>query len=316
MAQKELRNISLKQMQNLLQEFNEPDIKVHINRNVAVMKRVVPSLAQHISEQPFVMDEMRVMLVKNGHTCPVINLLPVEAEVGDLVFISKNSTVFLQDFSPDAQAEGVSMSDELFNLAMGGVVPSSLDGHVRDFKLHLEPEEMAFTSQLITMLYDIIRTDDYSSHVFLSLAATFWWYVDALWTRRQDDGHREQSREQRLFAKFISLVNEHARTEHNLEFYANHLYLSPRYMGTMIKRQSGRSAKEWIDEAIVTAIKVELIYSQKALKQIANDLKFPNTSFFCKYFRRMTGMTPGDYRSRGVERSADRPDGEWTKKET
>ena len=62
-----------------------------------------------------------------------------------------------------------------------------------------------------------------------------------------------------------------------------------------MKKVSGKAAKEWIDEAITTRIKVELKHSDKSIAQIAYDLNFPNPSFFSKYFKRMTGMTPHEY---------------------
>jgi len=88
--------------------------------------------------------------------------------------------------------------------------------------------------------------------------------------------------------------------EHNLSFYANRLCLSPRYLGTLIGKASGRGAKEWIDEALTTTIKVDLRHTSKPLKQIAIDMQFPNMSFFSKFFKRMTGMTPIEYRRQNV----------------
>ena len=67
-------------------------------------------------------------------------------------------------------------------------------------------------------------------------------------------------------------------------------------MSTIVSNVSGKTAKYWIDEAIVNAIKVQLRYTDKQVSEIAYDMNFPNPSFFCKYFKRLTGMTPIDYR--------------------
>ena len=67
-------------------------------------------------------------------------------------------------------------------------------------------------------------------------------------------------------------------------------------MSTLVKQVSGKAAKQWIDDAIVTRIKVELRHSSKSAAQIADEMNFPNPSFFCKYFKRMTGMTTQNYR--------------------
>jgi AraC-like DNA-binding protein len=72
--------------------------------------------------------------------------------------------------------------------------------------------------------------------------------------------------------------------------------LTERYLGTVVRQASGITAKEWIDRALVTRIKIELRHTDKSVAQISDEMKFPNPSFFSKYFRRLTGMTPLEFR--------------------
>lgn len=67
-------------------------------------------------------------------------------------------------------------------------------------------------------------------------------------------------------------------------------------MSTIIRQVSGKSAKQWIDDALVTRIKIELKHSDKTIAHIADDMNFPNPSFMIKFFKRMTGMTPASFR--------------------
>ena len=69
-------------------------------------------------------------------------------------------------------------------------------------------------------------------------------------------------------------------------------------MSTLVKQVSGKAAKQWIDEAIVTRIKVELRHTDKSAAQIADEMCFANPSFFSKYFKRMTGLSPAEFRTR------------------
>jgi AraC-like DNA-binding protein len=295
-----IKRLSLQQMKAALHEFDEHELHVFLTQNAGVVKQVAPKMVWGLISHPFIIEEMRVMICKKGRSRPVVNLLPMELHENELVFIDKHSTVMIDEYSQDIEAEGVTMTDELFRLAMGTTIPPSLDGHLRMFKLSLTDDEMAYICRLVDLLYDTIRRDDCSSRVFLGLAATFWWYVDQLYRSHKQANHLKSDREQEVFARFISLVNEHARQQHNLAYYADRLCLSPRYMGSMVKQVSGRSAKEWIDEALVTAIKVDLRHTTKPLKQIADEMAFPNTSFFSKFFKRMTNLTPLEYRKRGT----------------
>lgn len=70
-----------------------------------------------------------------------------------------------------------------------------------------------------------------------------------------------------------------------------------RYLGTLVRKASGVTAKEWIDRAVVTAAKVMLCHTRMPVGEIAYRLHFANDSFFCKYFRRLTGVTPTEFRS-------------------
>ena len=68
------------------------------------------------------------------------------------------------------------------------------------------------------------------------------------------------------------------------------------YLSTVIRQTSGTTAKDWIDRALITRIKIELHHTDKSSAQIAEEMHFANPSFFSKYFRRLTGMTPGEYK--------------------
>ena len=79
-------------------------------------------------------------------------------------------------------------------------------------------------------------------------------------------------------------------------FYARQLCITPKYLTTLIKRISGLSVSEWIDNYVIIEAKTLLKYSTMSIQEIAYCLNFPNQSFFGKYFRSHTGMTPSAYR--------------------
>lgn len=130
----------------------------------------------------------------------------------------------------------------------------------------------------------------------LQLVGAMMTHISYLWEKSEAMQENTKSREQQLFTRFIRLVAQYATERHGLDFYASHLCVTPRYMSTIVRYVSGKSAKHWIDEATVNAIKVQLRYTDKQVAEIAYDMNFPNSSFFCKYFKRLTGMTPMDYR--------------------
>ena len=293
----EIRQLSLAQLKQLIEGKDEDLANNYISRNMAVARNVRLNLIKdQIVGQPTLMPEMRILMIKNGWAEPVINMMERRFETGDLVFLGTNGILQYKDASSDVQGIGLSISDELFSLAIGNRIPQAFDGHLRHFQLHLQPAEQEYLDQLHLMLYRHLRQQDGSSQVTLHLLSAFLWYVDHLWSQHEHTHRQSQSREQRLFTDFIQLVSEFAPEHHTIDFYASRLCLTPRYMSTIVRQVSGKSAKQWIDAALVTRIKIELKHTDKSVATICDDFNFPNPSFLTKFFKRMTGMTPSLFR--------------------
>ena len=256
----------------------------------------VGHLMSKLSEDTFVLPEMRVIVLTRGYVTPIVNLTQHRFEAGQLIFLSQNSIVEPHGFSDDIQGFGLSLTDEIARLVFPNDLPKLMDGHVRDCNFSLSEEEMKQVEALHTLLYNIIHSEQKAAQVILNLTAAFLWQADYLWNRHENESRGSLSREQRVFTDFVQLVSRYAIQEHNIDFYAQHLFLSPRYMSTLVKQVSGKAAKQWIDDAIITRIKVELRHTNKSAAEIADEMNFPNPSFFCKYFKRMTGMTTQAYR--------------------
>mgnify|MGYP002245259316 CR=1 FL=1 len=99
----------------------------------------------------------------------------------------------------------------------------------------------------------------------------------------------------RDFPAFHFLVNAYSKRERNVSFYADKLCLTPRYLNTIIRQTSQQTVMDWINQSIILEAKVLLKHSNLLVYQISDELNFPNPSFFSKFFKRMTGMTPHEY---------------------
>ncbi len=106
------------------------------------------------------------------------------------------------------------------------------------------------------------------------------------------------NRAKEYFTQFTQLLNEHYKQERSVGFYARQLCITPKYLTTLIKRISGRSVSEWIDNFVILEAKTLLKYSNMSIQEIAYYLNFPNQSFFGSYFKRNTGMSPSQYKAK------------------
>ena len=102
-----------------------------------------------------------------------------------------------------------------------------------------------------------------------------------------------------LVERFLELVHEHYRTERMIGFYADRICVTPKYLSKVVKEHTGRSAGEWIENHVILDARAMLQSSDMTIQQIAASLNFPNQSFFGKYFKRATGLSPKEYRRTG-----------------
>jgi AraC-like DNA-binding protein len=105
-----------------------------------------------------------------------------------------------------------------------------------------------------------------------------------------------KSRNEEYLSRFMEVLAKHYQEERSLGFYASKLCITPKDLTTIIKRTSGRSAAEWIDEYVTLEAKNLLRYSTMSIQEVAFYLHFPNQSFFGKYFKHQTGYTPSAYK--------------------
>lgn len=280
----------------MLAQCDDQQVKGYITKNLAILVGSPFKMMYPLRQTPFRFNEMRLLIAEQGEAVSVINLRPYHVAQGDLIFVAGGSIVQLESIREDIKGRGISCTNELTALAFGGVLPTILKRPQLAFVLHLKDEERAFFKSLFTLLWRAVHREDMSSQVVLSLVSAFLAYADQLYVQQQEQHVSSQSHEKEIFDHFLSLVNRYGTREHQIGFYADQLALSQRYFGTLIKQVSGVSAKEWIDREIITSIKVELRHTDKSVKQIVSEMNFPNESFFCKYFKRLTGQTPKQYR--------------------
>jgi AraC-like DNA-binding protein len=103
-------------------------------------------------------------------------------------------------------------------------------------------------------------------------------------------------RGEELFCRFLTLVERSYKSERSIAFYADRLCVTPKHLSAVVKDASGRTAGEWIDSYVILEARTMLSSTDHTIQQISSDLNFPNQSFFGKYFKHHTGVSPREYR--------------------
>ena len=114
--------------------------------------------------------------------------------------------------------------------------------------------------------------------------------------RIQLSTNKKQTRAEAIFTDFIRLVEQNYRSERRVGWYAHKMCITAKYLSETVKQVSHRTPNDWIDNYVVMELRVQLKNTTKSIKEIAQDMCFPNQLFMGKYFKEHVGMSPMAYR--------------------
>ena len=215
---------------------------------------------------PFSINDHRMGIVLAGEADIVFNLQRRHIVAGTLVYLGPGTIISPVKLSADFEIYGIGLFSDFPMPFAHGQMPSAFNGQVRDFQLPAAPDDVLVARRILDIIWHMVHIADYDRPTVTSLVAALMHHYDQVFRR------------------------------HHLGYYASRLCLSERYLSTAVRQASGTTAKDWIDRALVTRIKIELRHTDKSAALIAEEMHFTNPSFFAKYFKRLTGLTPLEYK--------------------
>lgn len=103
------------------------------------------------------------------------------------------------------------------------------------------------------------------------------------------------SRQYDVFCRFLEVLNRHVTEHRSVQYYADFLDISSKYLSYVCISYSQKNASTWIDEYVVQKAKVLMSVHHYNITEVSEMLHFQTASSFSRYFKRVTGMTPKDY---------------------
>lgn len=111
---------------------------------------------------------------------------------------------------------------------------------------------------------------------------------------------KHATRQEIIFRNFENELKFNYTRQRNVSFYASKLCITPKYLSYIIKEQTGKTALEYIEGYTITECKALLLSTDMSIQEISNSLDFPSQSVFGKFFKRITGLSPKEYRNKGL----------------
>lgn len=111
-----------------------------------------------------------------------------------------------------------------------------------------------------------------------------------------ENQNKPSNRKEELYMNFIREVKKHYSTNRSITFYAEKLFVSPKYLSTIVHETSGMHATKIINQYVILEAKTMLKTKGNSIKDVSNKLNFANQSFFAKFFKQHTGYSPKEYK--------------------
>lgn len=107
---------------------------------------------------------------------------------------------------------------------------------------------------------------------------------------------RPAGRAEELYFEFMNDLQKYCTSQRKVSFYAEKRCVCTKYFTRQIKAASGKTPAQHIKERVIIEAKAMLNSGDDSIKRISEAMNFPNTAFFCRYFKQETGMTPTEFR--------------------
>ena len=99
-----------------------------------------------------------------------------------------------------------------------------------------------------------------------------------------------------LFNRFMMLMERDYKKSRDVNYYAEQMNITSKYLSNIVRQVTGHTPKIIIDQYVVLQLKMQLKRSAQSIKEMAWEYHFADASFFCRYFKKHTGMTPQQVR--------------------
>ena len=261
--------------------------------------------------QPITIDMIIVVVCLRGKLTVTIDSTEHTLTRHQILFLQANSVITDYHLSDDFDSRALVFSlgtiensiylrrkiwDNISYLRLHPIVPLS-DDDLRIFRHYY-----GIATANLQAADDNLYKQEIISHLLRSLVYEFLLLTDRIIAANREEHEESHQRKQTtnddLHRRFLELLAFSRGRTRKVEEFAKQLNVTPDQLTAATKAISSRTALDWITEATIKAITHDLLYTQKSVKEIYYELDFPSLSFFGKFFKQHTGLSPRAFRER------------------
>jgi len=249
---------------------------------------------------PFRSDNFIIAMQLEGQTHYRLNFVEHYLHKGQIQIFSPSAIRQFTNIEPGNSVAGMAFTSKfLTQSGFNSKHIDMLDFFSSTYPIDLEPQDFESLLNIQCLLQKKCAggvgtsfDQEVVHHLFLS----FLYELGAIYTRYNSDKKIQLTRKEELTMRFTKLLGESFKEERSVQFYADQLNVTPRYLGQTVKEITGKPPGSLIDEMVVLEAKALLNNMSLTIAQVADTLYFSDQFFFSKFFKRHTGATPSEFR--------------------
>lgn len=276
-----------RRLQNLLIAFD------NINRDFPT--------TQEIKSFPVKLDSFFTITILRGYVRLLVNLREMELHKGQTLVMMPGCLFEGKEMSEDVRFVGLMIDNEFMETMRKNIgIHLDLTQRYYNYVVHdLTTAAMEHYIAMYQLICEELALDDYEHKKDVVQRYCEIWvlkHISLTATNAKSDLSRTLNRREQIFHDFLSLLEKNFTRERSISFYASQMCLTPKYLSTIIKEVSGKHGMQWIDDYVTLEAKALLRNGSLSIKQVSDQLNFPSQSMFGRFFKKMTGYSPKQYK--------------------
>ncbi len=251
-------------------------------------------------DEPQVLSYGAIMICRKGRAVLNVNYKDWDMFEGAVITVFPNDVVELKEVSSLFEVEILKYNASLLreaSLQLEQTVYSSL----REDRCRQDtPVVTNIINAMFALLKVYFRQSEctcISQLVLCQLKAFFIGFHEYLQRNPQYRPDEVKSyRVRELFKHFMMLMERDYKHSRDVNYYASLMNITPKYLTNIVRQVTGHTPKVIIDQYVVLQAKMQLKRTSQSIKEIAWEYHFADASFFCRYFKKHTGLTPQEIR--------------------
>lgn len=266
------------------------------------------SSLQQFVQHAYQMQHTSIFFCQSGEALFTIDGHKYRFTQGQLIICPMESSILLLDITSDFSARLLGLSKQTWLAARSSISPEEM--HQIECYPHqgsnseLEREFLANIFRQVDIMDIQAEKEDcteFSRQNIILAVNSLLLYIQHINKEKNNKAkeHISESKD-KIFYEFRTLLTKKFREERSVQYYADTLKISTRHLNAICQRTSGQNAKEIIDHYTIIELQVALMYTHKSFQELVNEFKFPDQSYLNRYFKRHTGYSLSEFRSKGV----------------